>query len=297
MSGGPRAAAVNVNKVATLRNSRGGALALPQRRRAASCIAAGAPGITVHPRADERHITRRDVRALAQSARAHPARGRIQHRRRSAAGAAGSGREVRPRPVHAGAGASRRDHEPGGLAAGTPRRRHAPSSWRDLRRPRHARQPVRRSRRRRPMRWAASTGADRVELYTEPFARAFERKRRGLAIAASRAMSKRRNHAHALGLGRQRRPRPRPRQPRRSSATLPYLDEVSIGHALISRALFVGLDRAVREYLAACLVGEHRVQLGGSRGPQRPWNAAMIEVHHHEIRRRRRSASPASCSA
>ena len=33
--------------------------------------------------------------------------------------------------------------------------------------------------------------------------------------------------------------------------TLPHLDEVSIGHALVSRALFVGLDRSVREYLAA----------------------------------------------
>ena len=36
--------------------------------------------------------------------------------------------------------------------------------------------------------------------------------------------------------------------------TLPHLDEVSIGHALISHALYVGLDRAVRDYLAACAV-------------------------------------------
>ena len=98
--------------------------------------------------------------------------------------------------------------------------------------------------------WAASMGADRVELYTEPFAHAFkagaeaaDRSFRGYIEAA--------NVAHALGLGvnaghdldLDNLPLFR---------TLPHLDEVSIGHALISRALFVGLDRAVREYLAAC---------------------------------------------
>src|SRR5579862_3974952 len=55
---------VNINKVATLRNSRGGAL--PSVVDAARvCVDAGAPGITVHPRADQRHITPMDVTALA----------------------------------------------------------------------------------------------------------------------------------------------------------------------------------------------------------------------------------------
>jgi hypothetical protein len=55
---------VNVNKVATLRNARGGAL--PSVRRAAeTAIAAGCHGITVHPRPDERHIRRADVLELA----------------------------------------------------------------------------------------------------------------------------------------------------------------------------------------------------------------------------------------
>ena len=54
---------VNVNKVATLRNARGGAV--PSVLEAVEvCIAAGAPGITVHPRADRRHITPDDVRAI-----------------------------------------------------------------------------------------------------------------------------------------------------------------------------------------------------------------------------------------
>ena len=55
---------VNVNKVATLRNSRGGRV--PSVLEAVDvCIDAGAPGITVHPRADRRHITPDDVRAIA----------------------------------------------------------------------------------------------------------------------------------------------------------------------------------------------------------------------------------------
>ena len=59
---------VNVNKVATLRNSRGGRI--PNVLEAVDvCVAAGSPGITVHPRADERHITRVDVRAIASRLR------------------------------------------------------------------------------------------------------------------------------------------------------------------------------------------------------------------------------------
>ena len=64
---------VNVNKVATLRNSRGGAM--PSVLEAVDvCIAAGAPGITVHPRADRRHITPEDTRQIA-----HKLAGRQPH--------------------------------------------------------------------------------------------------------------------------------------------------------------------------------------------------------------------------
>src|SRR5471030_2940683 len=62
---------VNVNKVATLRNARGGQD--PKLLDAVDvCIAAGVPGITVHPRADRRHITPDDVRAIAQALRGCP---------------------------------------------------------------------------------------------------------------------------------------------------------------------------------------------------------------------------------
>jgi len=104
-----------------------------------------------------------------------------------------------------------------------------------------------------PIRWAADIGADRVELYTEPFARAFEANaddgRRSFAQYAEMSQL-----AHSLGLG--------------VNAghdldlhnlvlfrTLPFLDEVSIGHALMSRALFVGLGTVVREYLAVLAAG------------------------------------------
>src|SRR6187431_2074852 len=57
---------VNVNKIATLRNSRGGSE--PRVLEAVeACLEAGAKGITVHPRADERHITRQDVRDIARA--------------------------------------------------------------------------------------------------------------------------------------------------------------------------------------------------------------------------------------
>ena len=86
---------VNVNKVATVRNSRGGTL--PSVVEAVrTCIDAGAPGITVHPRADERHITTADVHDIA--AELAPLQGprRIQHRGRSAAGLLELVHEVKP---------------------------------------------------------------------------------------------------------------------------------------------------------------------------------------------------------
>jgi pyridoxine 5-phosphate synthase len=103
-----------------------------------------------------------------------------------------------------------------------------------------------------PIRWAADIGADRVELYTEPFARAFERGEdarrasfeayiRAARLAASIGLGV--NAGHDLDL-----------ENLVLFRTLPHLDEVSIGHALISHALFVGLDRSVRDYLQVLAV-------------------------------------------
>jgi pyridoxine 5-phosphate synthase len=99
------------------------------------------------------------------------------------------------------------------------------------------------------VRWAAALGADRIELYTEPFAREAERgeaagrrsfERYAAAARLARELGLGVNAGHDLDLGNLPLFR-----------TLPYLDEVSIGHALISHALWVGLDRAVRDYLRA----------------------------------------------
>ena len=235
---------VNVNKIATIRNSRGGQL--PSVREAVEvCIAAGALGITVHPRADARRITAADVRDIA-----------------GCVSSAGAGVEFNvegdPRPeaielVHA----VKPDQctlvpvRPGeitsqaGWAADTPR--EALASVVGALRAADVRVSLFVAPDEASIRWAADLGADRVELYTEPFARAFERgddeARRSFAVYSQAA-----ELAHSLGLGVNaghdldldnlvvfRR--------------LPHLDEVSIGHALVSRAVFVGLARSVREYL------------------------------------------------
>jgi len=242
---------VNVNKVATVRNSRGGTQ--PSVLGAARvCLDAGAPGITVHPRADARHIMPADVRELSRLLAAANA-GRSPSEPAVEYNIEGDPRpdllelvhEVRPTqctlvPVRPGEITSQ-----AGWPADTPTAVMTQvvgelkaagirvSLFVDP-------EPD-------PIRWAAACGADRVELYTEPFARAFEQGGKAADASFERYVAAA-SAAHALGLGVNaghdldlenlvlfRR--------------LPHLDEVSIGHALISRALFVGLDRSVREYL------------------------------------------------
>ncbi len=235
---------VNVNKVATLRNSRGGRV--PSVVEAVRTIVeAGAPGITVHPRADARHITRQDV--LDVAAELAPLRGRVEF---NIEGDVRPDlmtlvRQVRPDqctlvPVLAGEVTSQ-----GGWPADTPldmlRGAIAGLHQAGIRvslfiDPEPA-----------AVRWAAALGADRVELFTEPFARAFEAGPQA-AEAAMRACAEAAGTAHQMGLGvnaghdLDHRNLVRFRE-------LPYLDEVSIGHALISRALFDGLAATVRAYL------------------------------------------------
>jgi len=235
---------VNVNKVATLRNARGGNI--PSVLEAVEvCIAAGAPGITVHPRADRRHISPEDVRAVARVLRdtAPAVEFNIE----------GDPRpelldlvdEVRPDqctlvPVIPGEVTSQAGWQPG------PATERLPQVVERLR-SRGIRVSLFVDAMPDPIRWAASVGAHRVELYTEPFARAYERGP-DMAVRSFPQYVECARLAHALGLG--------------VNAghdldlanlvlfrTLPFLDEVSIGHAIISRAVFVGLSTVVREYL------------------------------------------------
>lgn len=249
---------VNVNKVATLRNSRGGKS--PSVLEAVDvCLAAGAPGITVHPRVDRRHITPEDVRAIVRVLRSRAPGVEYNIEGDPRPDLIDLVEEVRPDqctlvPVVPGEVTSQAGWRPGARTEGLPdiiaRLRASGirvSLFVDA-------QPD-------PIRWAASVGGDRVELYTEPFARAFEAGRdaaeRSLAQFAEAARL-----AHTLGLG--------------VNAghdldldnlvlfrELPYLDEVSIGHAIVSRALFVGLSTVVREYLQV-LEGRRRPAAGAT---------------------------------
>jgi pyridoxine 5-phosphate synthase len=235
---------VNVNKIATIRNSRGGRV--PSVLAAVeACVRAGAPGITVHPRADARHITTTDVHEIA--ALLPRISRRVEYNI-----------EGDPRPdllelVHVV-----RPHQCT-LVPVRPGEITSQAGWSAATAPESLAAVVRELRAARirvslfvdaedaPIRWAADLGADRVELYTEPFARAFEAgeadARRSFTVYARAA-----ELAHSLGLG--------------VNAghdldldnlvmfrTLPHLDEVSIGHAVISHAVFVGLEDSVREYL------------------------------------------------
>jgi pyridoxine 5-phosphate synthase len=236
---------VNVNKVATLRNSRGGALpSLVEAVRA--CVEAGAPGITVHPRDDERHIRRRDVYEVAEALR--PLRGKVEYN------IEGDPRpdwvelvdEVRPDqctlvPVRPGELTSE-----AGWPADTPK--EALVDIIERFREGGVRVSVFVDPEPAPIDWAAALGADRVELYTEPYARAFERGGDVLdaSVAKYRAAAE---HAAAAGLavnaGHDLDLANLP-----TFLTVPHIAEVSIGHALMARALFVGLGPVVAEYLA-----------------------------------------------
>jgi pyridoxine 5-phosphate synthase len=211
----------------------------------------GAPGITVHPRADERHIRSADVEEIAS----------ILDRRRTGRDAdiefniEGDPRpdlvdlvlRTRPDqctlvPVAPGEITSQAGWSTGGasdaLSAVVDRLKTAGVRVSLFVDPEDA-----------AVRWAARMGADRVELYTEPFARAVERGaeegRASLALYAAAARL-----AHDLGLGVNAghdldlTNLPLFRE-------MPHLDEVSIGHALMSDALWMGLERAVRAYLDA----------------------------------------------
>ncbi len=236
---------VNVNKVATVRNSRGGRV--PSVIDAVRvCLDAGAPGITVHPRADARHITFADVREIADELA--PLRGSVEYN------IEGDPRpellrlveEVRPDqctivPVVPGEITS----QAGWAATAQTELTRAVATLKNA--------GVRVSLFVDPqvdvIRWARGIGADRVELYTEPFARAFEHGP-DAAQASFAEYVEAATCAHQEGLGVNA-GHDLDLRNLTLFRSLPHLDEVSIGHALISRALFVGLRQAVRDYLAA----------------------------------------------
>lgn len=228
---------VNINKVATLRNARGENIPDVEKF-ALDCERFGAQGITVHPRPDERHITRRDVYELRRivttefNIEGYPSDDFIR-----------MVVEVVPEQVTLVPDA------PGALTSS--------AGWNVTENAEFLSAVVTRIRQAgirtsifieadpAQVREAARIGADRVELYTKPYADLYpenpetavapfveasaEALRRGIGLNAGHDL----NLANLAFFRR----------------SLPLLDEVSIGHAIISDALYLGIERTIREYL------------------------------------------------
>jgi pyridoxine 5-phosphate synthase len=237
---------VNVNKVATLRNSRGGRV--PSVLEAVDvCVKAGAPGITVHPRADRRHITPEDVHDTSRRLRESAPGVEFNIEGDPRPDLLALVEDVRPDqctlvPVVPGEITSQAGWQPGHATEQLP-------AVIERLRSRGIRVSLFVDATPEPIRWAASAGADRVELYTEPFARAFEQGPDAAARSFA-AFVEAARLAHSLGLGVNA-GHDLDLENLTMFRTLPFLDEVSIGHAIISRAVFVGLATVVHEYLQA----------------------------------------------
>jgi pyridoxine 5-phosphate synthase len=240
---------VNLNKVALVRNTRH--LGIPSVTRAAvQCLQAGAQGITVHPRPDARHIRADDVRDLALLLREWPQRefnieGNPFHNLMDFV------REWRPHQatfVPDGEGQFTSDHG-WSLAQDGERLRPLIDECHRL----GVRVSLFMDAQPDQMALARQCGADRVELYTEPYAQAHGGvdQARVLAQFADSARA-----AQAVGLGvnaghdlnRDNLPD--------FVRTVPKVLEVSIGHALIADALELGYTETIRAYLAACASSE-----------------------------------------
>jgi pyridoxine 5-phosphate synthase len=234
---------VNVNKVATLRNTRN--CGIPSVVHAARlCLDAGADGITIHPRPDQRHVRPGDVRELAELLKAYPA---------AEFNIEGNPfqlflefvEDVRPQQctlVPDETSAFTSDH-----------------GW-DLRRDADRLGPVIKKIQGLGARvslfldpdpsmveHAAELGVERIELYTAPYAEAFARSDAEAGVEPYHATAARAedlgiqvNAGHDLSL----------RNLGFFLSNVPGIAEVSIGHALIADALELGLPETVRRYLA-----------------------------------------------
>ncbi|MBQ8100801.1 MAG: pyridoxine 5'-phosphate synthase [Paludibacteraceae bacterium] len=231
---------VNINKVATLRNARGGNLPDVERF-AVDCERFGAQGITVHPRPDERHITRKDVLLLKDLVSTE------------------FNIEGNPRPdfveLVLQASPAQVTLVPDALEQIT-----SNHGW-DTRTHLSALRPIVATFRQAGIRvsifvdadpqmveYAREAGADRVELYTGPYAERYPHDPQA-ALAMYRPAAEK---ARELGLGLNAGHDLNLLNLRPFLQAFPWVDEVSIGHALISDALYLGIEETIRQY-RACL--------------------------------------------
>ena len=238
---------VNVNKVAVLRNSRGGEL--PSVLQAATvAIAAGAGGITVHPRPDMRHILPSDVRNLAKLVANKvefniegnpfaPARGDYP-------GLLSLVKETRPTQVTLvpdSDGQITSDHG-FNLKQDAERLRAVISELK----PFCERVSLFVDQDAHNLSLVKELGAQRIEIYTGPLADSFENGDAQFNLAACFEIAL---QAEALGLGVNAGHDLNQKNLPPFLATLPMLREVSIGHALFNDALYDGLYATVQNYL------------------------------------------------
>ena len=228
---------VNINKIATLRNARGGNV--PDVLKAAvDCERFGAQGITVHPRPDERHIRYADVRALKPllttefNIEGNPIQSFCD-----------LVLEVHPAQVTLVPDAENVLTS----NAGWDTKHNLPYLKKICQL--FKKEGIRVSIFIDPVvemiRYAAETGCDRVELYTEAYAAGYARNREQAIAPYYKAACE----AVRLGLGLNAGHDLNTENLRYFNQTIPGLLEVSIGHALISDALYLGLEKTIAAYL------------------------------------------------
>ena len=234
---------VNINKIATLRNARGGNV--PDVVKVAlDCEKFGADGITVHPRPDERHITKNDVLNLKAALRTefniegYPSPDFID-----------MVLKVKPHQVTLVPDAPDQITSNSGWDTKTHQAflSEVISQFNEV----GIRSSIFVSTDLEMIEYAAKTGTDRVELYTEPYAVNYVKNaEQAVKPFVDAAMAARRlglgvNAGHDLSLVNLN----------FFYKNIPWLDEVSIGHALISDALYLGLEQTIKEY-KKCLSNE-----------------------------------------
>jgi pyridoxine 5-phosphate synthase len=235
---------VNVNKIATLRNSRG--KNTPDVVRSSlDLIAFGAEGITVHPRPDERHIRRQDVLDLAQAVtvefniEGYPSEDYLE-----------LVEKVRPAQAT--------------LVPDPPEALTSNAGW-DIVKNREFLQLVLSRLKRAQVRTSLfidpftlndhaletlkEIHPDRIELYTEAYADAYPTSRRDEVTAVYKKAA---DNAIRLGIGINAGHDLNLHNLKHLALSIPQLDEVSIGHALISDSLYFGFEKTIEKYLA-CL--------------------------------------------
>jgi len=238
---------VNLNKIAVLRNSRGGTE--PSIATAANtCIEAGCGGLTVHPRPDMRHVTPDDVRTLAGLLR-----GRVEYNIEGNpfAGARGAYpgllalcREVKPTQVTLvpdGDGQITSDHG-FDLTKDIETLKPIVAAFREI----DCRVSVFVDAGGAGFEEAKAIGVQRIELYTGPYAEAFHE---GDARAELESFADTARRAQQAGLAVNAGHDLSQANLGTFKAAIPGLAEVSIGHALIGEALYQGLANTVRAYL------------------------------------------------